>query len=216
MNTTPNNTRSLSHRRRVRALVLGAVAAVASVALLAACTGSSGTSHSAQNAVNTSNSQAQTEYNEFNQLVPYPYAECSNGSCTPNPPSNPLERQNLAKRLKTYNSAGDTNYVYIMTFSGQVVGYYVIQGKVSSTGSQMTSTQVISNCGNQNSGDGGGCSVSDAIGDDGSYGPEEGGQFGVFFYTSTGTLVETDEPFIVSSAPIAIYANVPQLDAPAK
>lgn len=209
-----NTTRS--HRRRIRVLILAALAALFGIGLLAACSGSSGSAHNAQSAVNASNSQAQTEYNEFNASVPYPYAQCTGSTCTPLPPSNPLERQNLAKRLKTYNSAGDTNYVYIMTFQGQVIGYYVITGKVSSTGSQMTSTQVISNCGNQNNGDGGGCSVSDAIGDDGSYGPEEGGQFGVFFYTTAGTLVETDNPFIVSSTPIKIYQNVPQLDAAAK
>ena len=104
----------------------------------------------------------------------------------------------------------------MFTYSGTVIGYYVINGKVSSTGSEMTSTQEVSNCDTGSSGNSGSCSVTDAIGDDGSYGPEEGGQNGVFFYTSTGTLVETDEPFVVSSAPIAIYSSVPQLDAPAK
>ena len=99
----------------------------------------------------------------------------------------------------------------MFTFSGQVLGYYVIQGKVSSTGSQMTATQVVGNCSDNCTG-----AVTDAIGDDGSYGPEEGGQFGVFFFTSAGTLVETDQPFLVSSTPIAIYANVPQLDAKAR
>jgi hypothetical protein len=210
--------RNLSHRRRVRATVsLGAVL-VATGLTLAACTGdSSGAATSAQAAVNSSNAQAQVEYNEFNQAVQYPYVECdSSGACKPNPPSNPLERENLAKRLKEYNSSGDTNYVYVFTFSGTAIGYYTIEGKVSSTGSEMTSTQTVTNCGDDNSGDGGGCSVTDAIGDDGSYGPEEGGDFGVFFFTSLGTLVETDQPFLVSSTPISIYANVPQLDAPAK
>ena len=57
--------------------------------------------------------------------------------------------------------------------------------------------------------------TNDAIGDDGSYGPDEGGDKGVFFFTTAGTLVETDQPFMVSSQPIKIYAAVPQLDAPA-
>ena len=60
----------------------------------------------------------------------------------------------------------------------------------------MTASQITTNCGSS-----GGC-VVDAIGDDGSYGPEEGGQNGVFFFTTTKTLVETDQPFAVSSAPI--------------
>lgn len=213
MNTATAASHGLRHRRRVRvaALCLGVVlAGVATTA--ASCSG--GSSTNAQAAVDQSNSQAQVEYNEFQAAVPYPYVQCTGGTCSPNPPSDPLERKNLAARLKAYNSAGDTNYVYIFTFSGAVIGYYVVEGKVSSTGSEMTSTQQVTNCGTQNSGDGGSCAVTDAIGDDGSYGPEEGGDFGVFFFTSSGVLVETDQPFLVSSAPISIYANVPQLDAP--
>ena len=198
-------TKSTSHLRRVRVGITSGILEVAAGVALAACSGSTSGS---QAAVNASNTTAQQEYNEFTAAVPYPYAKAA--------PSNPLERENLAKRLTAYNSASDTNYLYIFTFSGQVIGYYVIDGKVSSTGSEMTSTQQVTNCGNQNKGDGGGCSVTDAIGDDGSYGPEEGGSFGVFAFTSTGTLIETDQPFLVSSAPIAIYSSVPQLDAPAK
>lgn len=196
--------RARSHARRVRAALVAIIATLALVTV-AAC---SHASTSSQSAVDASNSTAQTEYNEFTAAVPYPYANTA--------PSNPLERENLADRLKEYNSEGDTNYVYIFTYSGQVIGYYVIKGKVSSTGSQMTSSQQVSNCGLQNKGDGGGCSVTEAIGDDGSYGPEEGGSAGVFFFTVNGTLVETDQPFLVSSAPIETYANVPQLDATAK
>jgi hypothetical protein len=198
------NPKSRSHLRRVRVGITSGVMVVVAGLVLAACTGSSGGS---QGAVNASNSTAQQEYNEFTAAVPYPYANAA--------PSNPLERENLAKRLKQYNSAGNTNYVYVFDFAGHVLGYYVITGKVSSTSSQMTSTTQVSNCGTAHSGDGGGCSVTEAIGDDGSYGPEEGGPFGVFFYTTTGTLVETDQPFLVSSAPISVYSSVPQLDAPA-
>jgi hypothetical protein len=142
---------------------------------------------------------------KFNAAVPYPYA---NGM-----PSDPLERKNLAKRLTQYNSKGNTNYVYVFAgMTDKVIGYYVIRGKVSSTGSQMTSTQVNVHCGY--GGDHITC-TNDAIGDDGSYGPNEGGEHGVFFFTTNGTLVETDQPFMVSSQPIKIYADVPQLDAPA-
>jgi len=200
-----NTLKSKSHLRRVRISISSGVIVVAAGLALAACTGSAGGS---QSAVNASNTTAQQEYNEFTAAVPYPYANAA--------PSNPLERENLAKRLVQLNSKGDTNYLYIFDFAGHVLGYYVISGKVSSTGSEMTSTQQVTNCGDNNNGDGGGCSVTDAIGDDGSYGPEEGGNFGVFAFTSTGTLIETDQPFLVSSSPIAIYSNVPQLDAPAK
>lgn len=182
---------SLAHRRRVRiATLIGSLLGAA--ALVTACTGSS-----SGDSVSGGNSVASTEYAQFNAAVPYPFAHAA--------PSDPLERKNLAFRLTQYNSRGDVNYVYVFTFSGQVVGYYVIQGKVSSTSSQMTSTQITSGCGTN-------CGLAvDAIGDDGSYGPEEGGQFGVFFRTAGGALVETDLPFLVSNAPIPTYASVPQL-----
>lgn len=200
--------RTRNHARRARiATALGAILATAGITL-AACSSSG-----SQSAVDASNDTAQIEYNEFTSIVPYPYTKCDTGgvNCVAQPPATSLERTNIAKRLKQYNQANSTNYVYIFDFAGHVLGYYVIQGKVSSTGSEMTSTQQVTNCGNQ-----GGCAVTDAIGDDGTYGPEEGGQFGVFFYTAAGTLVETDQPFLVSSTPIKLYANVPQLDAAAK
>jgi hypothetical protein len=185
-----------ARRHRVRVLILSAVAGVACLVTLAACTSNGGSQVSGGNQV------SQATYKEFNAAVAYPFASAA--------PSDPLERLNLAARLKEYNSAGDTNYVYIFAWgSATPIGYYVIKGKVSSTGSQMTATQITTNCGNSD-----GC-VVDAIGDDGSYGPEEGGEYGVFFFTSTGTLVETDQPFVVSSEPIKLYVNIPQLDAPA-
>lgn len=190
-----------SHLRRVRALLTLAVCLLLGIVLLAACTSSS-----AQSSVDAGNQVAQTEYTLFNAAVPYPFARTA--------PSDPLERKNLAARLVQYNAAGNTNYVYVFAWgSAQPIGYYAIRGKVSSTGSQMTSTQQITNCAGDH---GGSCSAVEAIGDDGSYGPNEGGQNGVFFFTTAGTLIETDQPFMVSSAPIKLFAAVPQLDAAAK
>lgn len=190
-------TRNLKTAIAALALVLGSTVGAA------ACTGSS--SPSATKAQAANNSLAGAEYNEFTTAVPYPFANAA--------PSDPLERKNLAKRLVAYNTKGDTNYLYVFTYGGQVVGYYVISGKVSSTGSAMTSTDVNVACG---TGGSNATCTNAAIGDDGSYGPEEGGSAGVFFFTSSGTLVESDLPFLVSSAPIPVYASAPQLDAPAK
>ncbi len=195
-------THSTAHRRRVRIAIL-AGALLAAAAVLAACT--SRPAASATNNQTRQNNLSGAIGQMFGQAVPYPFANCNTNGCTQNPPSDPLELKNLAFRLKAYNSAGSTNYVYIFTFSGQVVGYYVTQGKVSSTGSQMTSTDVNVTCNSSSS-----C-TNLAPGDDGSYGPSEGGQFGVFFRTAGGALVETDLPFLVSNAPIPTYANVPQL-----
>lgn len=196
-------TPTLAHRRRVRIAALISSVLVG-LAVLAACT--SKPAASATNNQTRQNNLSGVIAQEFDSLVPYPFAVCdSSNNCRANPPSDPLELKNLAFRNKEYNSSGSTNYVYVFTFSGQVIGYYVIQGKVSSTGSQMTSTDVNVTCnGNQS------C-TNLAPGDDGSYGPDEGGQFGVFFRTAAGALVETDMPFLVSNAPIPTYANVPQL-----
>lgn len=189
-------------RTNLKTSISGAALIVA-LAFTAACNSGSGPA-TATKAQTSNDNMAGTTYTEFNTAVPYPFAHAA--------PSDPLERKNLAARLTQYNSKGSTNYVYVFTYSGQVIGYYVISGKVSSTGSQMTSTQVNVGCGSNSAV----CTV-EAIGDDGSYGPSEGGGAGVFFFTAgSHTLIETDLPFLVSSAPIAVYANAPQLDAPAK
>lgn len=186
-------------------LTLRRATAIVAMAAALTLTGCSANGSSASKAQQASNTTAGVEYQKFSAAVPYPYANAD--------PSDPLERENLARRLVQLNSKGATNYVYLMTYSGQVIGYYVINGKVSSTGSQMTSTQVNVDCSR------GGTNLSctdDAIGDDGSYGPSEGGQNGVFFFTTAGTLVETNQPWVMSSTPIRLYASAPQLDAPAK
>lgn len=180
-----------------RRITAAAIAVAAAGTVLVGCTSSS-----ASSAQKAQNNLAGVEAQKFSQAVPYPFANSM--------PTDPLERENLARRLIAQNSSGSTAYVYLFTYSGQVIGYYVIKGKVSSTGSQMTSTQVNVDCNNNTS-----C-TDDAIGDDGSYGPEEGGQNGVFFFTTTGTLVETNQPWVSSTTPIKLYANVPQLDVPAK
>jgi maltose-binding protein MalE len=186
----------------LRRTTLAASVAATAALLLVGCSGGDTSASKAQSA---SNNDAGLEYQKFTQAVPYPFKNSM--------PTDPLERKNLAKRLTQYNSKGDTNYVYLFTYSGQVLGYYVINGKVSSTGSQMTSTQVNTHCGY--GGDHLVC-TNDAIGDDGSFGPDEGGQNGVFFFTTNNTLVETNQPWVVSSAPIRLYASAPQLDAPVK
>ncbi len=181
-------------------------AALLAGGFLAGCGSSSSSAPSASTAQANQNNLSGREAAEFNAAVEYPYASAA--------PTNPLERENLAKRLLQYNSKGDTNYWYLLNMEGQPIGYYVINGKVSSTGSEMTSTQVNVDCG-QNVTDGQSC-TDDAIGDDGTYGPEEGGQNGVFAFTSTNALIETNDPFwVVSSQPIKLYASAPQLDAPA-
>src|SRR6185312_2470060 len=105
-----------AHRRRVRVFALSTLTALICLVTVAACTGDSG------NQVSGGNTQSETTYNEFNEAIPYPYVGAA--------PSDPLERENLAARLKMYNSAGDTNYVYLFAWGSPTpIGYYVIKGK---------------------------------------------------------------------------------------
>jgi hypothetical protein len=184
-----------------------AIAAAMCVVVLGTTAGAcdDNTPGSSTKAQNASNNDAGTTFQKFTAAVPYPY---KNGM-----PSDPLERKNLAKRLVQLNSKGSTGYVYLLAGqTGKVMGYYVILGKVSSTSSQMTSTQVNVNCSGLNDSAGQAC-TNDAIGDDGSFGPDEGGARGVFFFTVNGSLIETTLDWVYSSSPIKLYSSAPQLDA---
>jgi hypothetical protein len=125
--------------------------------------------------------------------VPYPQAQMKDS----------LERRNLRDRLLRFNKPNKIGYLYLMSF-GKFAGYYVIKGKVTSSNSQMTTTAQTWDCGGAN----GGCQVP-SIGDDGSFGPNEGGDRGVFFFTSTGVMVETTLDWVYSDAPLRI--DVPNL-----
>lgn len=114
---------------------------------------------------------------------------------------NSLEKANLKERLERENDPNATRYVYLMNF-GQIVGYYVIEGKVSSAGSQLAPEQEVIDA----------CSadvcpvVVDSAQDDGTYGQ---GDPGVFFFLADGTMVTTDLNVIQSDAPMEI--DVPLL-----
>jgi len=112
-----------------------------------------------------------------------------------------LEIANLEKKLERENDATAIRYVYLISFA-QPIGYYVIQGKVSSSGSQIAPEQDLIR----------GCSsceqryVVDSAQDDGTYGS---GDPGIFFFLADGTLVTTTLDYIESDAPLPI--DVPRL-----
>jgi hypothetical protein len=96
--------------------------------------------------------------------------------------------------------------VYLLSFTGQFMGYYTIKGKVSSTDSQMTTTDlVITNCHASN-----GCNdvTVPAPGDDGSYGSNEPG---IFFFTTENAMVTTNLNYVYSDQPLPL--NVPKLNS---
>lgn len=124
--------------------------------------------------------------------VPYPIDQMGDS----------LERRNVKERLLRFNDADKIGYVYLLTLTGNFVGFYTIKGKISSVQSQMTiSQQIVRTC------DGCGSFVVDSMGDDGSYGSNEGGDNGIFFFTTEGTMVETTMPWLYSDAPLPVDAK---------
>lgn len=119
------------------------------------------------------------------------------------------ERRNLRERLLRQNEKDRIGYVYILSF-GKFLGYYTINGKVSSTQSQMTPADLtdyacddgMSGCQAQ---------VLEAPGDDGSYGENENG---IFFFTTEGAMVQVDTEYIYSDQPIAV-GDIPELNGTA-
>lgn len=113
-----------------------------------------------------------------------------------------LEKANLEEKLLRENDPNATRYVYLMNF-GQIVGYYVIKGKVSSAGSQLAPEQeIVRRCS--------GCDahVVDSAQDDGTFGT---GDPGIFFFTADGTMVSTSLDYIEADSLLPI--DVPRLSA---
>lgn len=109
-----------------------------------------------------------------------------------------LEKANLKEKLRREDDPNAVRYVYLMNF-GDIVGFYVIKGKVSSSGSQIAPEMEVDyhSYGNV---------VLDSKQDDGTYGT---GDPGIFFFTSDGTMVSTSVDYIESDAPLPI--DVPRL-----
>lgn len=127
--------------------------------------------------------------------VPYPAAELKN----------PLDRRNLADRLKRNNNPNAISYLYVLSNTGTPIGYFVLKGKLTSTESSLLPTDsIIDACGKSTEY----CpEVVQGVGDDGTYGPNEGAVFG---FTAQGAMVTIRfENWFQSDAPISL--NVPDL-----
>lgn len=111
-----------------------------------------------------------------------------------------LGTANLEERLKREEDPSAIRYLYLMNF-GQIVGYYVTKGKISSSAGQLAPEQEIICRSTAES-----CNPVDSAKDDGSYGP---GDPGIFFFTTDGVMVETSLDYIQSDAPLSI--DVPRL-----
>lgn len=109
-----------------------------------------------------------------------------------------LEKKNLERKRDREENPTAERYLYLMNY-GQIVGYYVTKGKVSSNGSQVgPELEVLRNLS--------GYPIVDSAKDDGTYGA---GDPGIFFFTSDDVMVETSLDYIMSDQPLAI--DVPRL-----
>ena len=127
--------------------------------------------------------------------VPYPAAELKN----------PLDRKNLAERLRRNNDPNHISYLYQLSNTGQPVGYFVLKGKLTSTESSLLPTDsIIDACGQTTEY----CpTVVQGVGDDGTYGQNENAVFG---FTAEGIMVTLrSENWTQTDAPLAL--NVPDL-----
>lgn len=123
-----------------------------------------------------------------------------------------LERANLIKRYEYLNDENNVHHVYLID-EGQVVGYYVAQGKVSSVNSKLTNDkQIIATkeclAENANGGDDDETNCYKAVESpqmDGSYGTNGDG---IFFFTTSGDYVETNLDYVVSEEPKNINDEV--------
>ncbi len=109
-----------------------------------------------------------------------------------------IERRNLRERLLRFNQANKIGYVYFLGDTGSVIAFYTIKGKVSSTESQMTASEIERVHGYQGGQSG---NSIESPSDDGSYGPNEDG---IFFFTTEDVLVQWNGKFLYADAPLKV------------
>lgn len=186
--------------KRTHKILTFTVALACGLLVLAACNGNNANNSAAQNGVvsNTDVAQQQLDLQgttgaytkQLTTAEPYPVAAMQDSA----------ERANLRARLIRLNDPNRIGYVYALSSTGQVMAFWTIRGKVSSTGSQLSNTQNVLGYGGS-----WGAPVVDSMGDDGSYGPEECQSQGIFFFTAdTDSLVEWCGPWMYSDSPLKL------------
>lgn len=107
---------------------------------------------------------------------------------------------NLLEKRDRENDPNKVRYIYLMSF-GQIIGYYVAKGNITSNAAQMApELEIVRRTSSSDA------LVVDGAADDGTYGA---GDPGIFFFTSDGTMVVTSLDYIQSDQPIQI--DVPRL-----
>ncbi|GAC1610329.1 MAG: hypothetical protein NVS3B26_16500 [Mycobacteriales bacterium] len=177
--------------RRQRSGAAALLATALTVGTVTACSSQDSSSQ------NTGQRLTERAFEAQQSAVPYPIDQLHDSA----------ERRNLRERLLRFNKPDRIGYVYLLTLTGTPIGYYTIEGKISSPNSQMTTTTHVDYSRNGNS------LAYPAPGDDGSYGPNEPG---VFFFTTEGALIETNQNYLYSDQPVPTFTNLPKFNGSAK
>jgi hypothetical protein len=158
------------------------ITATVGVAALALALGACNSNQSSQ----AKGQRTTEEYSRrLTNAQPYPVAQMKDSD----------ERANLRERLLRFNNPNKIGYLAELTQNGQVMAYFTVKGKVSSMGSQLTPSQNINAHYDGNP-------VTESMGDDGSYGPEECSSLGVFFFDTNGVMHEWCGQWAYSDAPM--------------
>jgi hypothetical protein len=134
-----------------------------------------------------------------------------------------IEQRNIMERLKTDNTPGAIKHLYVLSaFSGQVILYSPVRGKVTSSGKRLSPSQIgdpVNDSSPTQTVDIGGhrYKTNELPGDDGTYGPSIEYLYwfdanGVYHqhYLGGGQIVH------ISDQPIAVKSIIINLDTAAK
>lgn len=121
-----------------------------------------------------------------------------------------LSRDNQDERMAREEDKSQVRYVYILApLTGEVIGYYTVNGKVSSAGVQNAPEQDLIK-GWESPGEGEDLYTVDSAKDDGTYGPSE---TGFFFFTTENVLIEIEGlAYVQSDSPIRLFIDAPLLN----
>jgi hypothetical protein len=177
-----------SVKRKIAVIAAALVVFVGATA--ESCDDTSGTNNASKDAQKQGQQQTVDAFNKQEKAEPYPATKLTDS----------LERKNLIEKALRYNNPSKISYIYLLSNTGGIYAYFTIKGKVSSNSSQLTTSQFLIY---DQGGSGGGNSVVDAPGDDGSYGPDEPG---IFFFTTSNVMVTWDGPYLLLDAPMKVNA----------
>jgi hypothetical protein len=106
-----------------------------------------------------------------------------------------VERDNLIRRTNLWNNPNKISYIYLLSENGIIMGFFPIQGKVSSVNSFLTpDLQVVDRATTF-------AQVVDAPDIDGTYGTNGSA---IFFYLTDGTYMEWNGRYLLCDNPIKL------------